>query len=393
MLNTLTLAKQLIDIESITPNDNQCQTIIIDLLKSLGFNITRLPSNGVSNFWAHWGNHGPLFAFSGHTDTVPAGPTRQWRFAPFTATEHEGELFGRGAADMKAAISAMVCAIDEFLNETKEIHFQIGMMLTSDEEGPALDGTTKIVDHLIENHIPLKWCLVGEATSLKKLGDSIKIGRRGSLHGALQLIGKQGHIAYPHLADNPIHHCFKALDALTHEHWDQGNEHFAPTSFQIYQIHADTGASNVIPGRLSAKFNFRFSPCSKAEELQQRVIHTLNTHNLEYEIDWNLSSQPFLSQPGSLLSSCQQAIQSLCQITPFANTAGGTSDGRFIARTGCEIVELGPINASIHQVNERINIDDLHQLKNIYKQVLINLNLQVKTQGSKDAILVNEVRT
>ncbi len=320
MLSPLTLSKQLINIESITPDDNDCQTVIANHLKSLGFTITNLPSNNVTNMWAEWGDRGPLFAFSGHTDTVPSGPVRQWRFPPFSATEHEGNLFGRGAADMKAAIAAMVCALQEFINETPNIEFRIGMMITSDEEGPAEDGTITIVDYLIKNNIKLDWCLIGEATSVKELGDSVKVGRRGSLHGALQLIGKQGHIAYPHLADNPIHHCFKALDALTQEEWDQGNQYFSPTSFQIYQIHADTGASNVIPGSLSAKFNFRFSPCVTADELQQRVRHTLDTHGLDYTIEWDLSSKPFLSKPGALLASCQGAIQSQRQIETFANT-------------------------------------------------------------------------
>ncbi len=374
MSTVLNLAKELINIESITPSDNGCQSLLTKLLQQLNFKVTHLPSADVSNLWAEWGTQGPVFAFCGHTDTVPAGPIRQWRFPPFTATEHDGNLYGRGAADMKAAIAAMVCAMTEFLAETEQVAFRLGMMITSDEEGEAIDGTTTIVDHLSKHNIPLKWCLVGEATAQSALGDTVKIGRRGSMHGKLQLIGKQGHIAYPTLADNPIHNCFQALDQLTQEQWDTGNEYFSPTSFQIYQIHADTGASNMIPGSLNAKFNFRYAPCSDPTNLQQRVIQTLDTHNLEYDLTWTVSSTPFLSQPGLLFQACETAIAQHCNIATTANTLGGTSDGRFVARLGCEIVELGPVNASIHQVNEHINIAELNLLKETYKQILTNIN-------------------
>ena len=391
MLDTLTLAKQLINIKSVTPMDNGCQKIISGILSSLNFEIADLQCDNVSNLWATWGKSGPLFAFSGHTDTVPAGSSRQWRSDPFTATEYDGELYGRGAADMKSAIAAMVCAIEEFIIENKKIRFKIGVMITSDEEGEALNGTRKIVEYLKNINTKPDWCLIGEATSLETLGDSVKVGRRGSLHGELHLNGKQGHIAYPQLADNPIHRCFKALDALTQTEWDKGNEHFAPTSFQIYHIHADTGASNLIPGSLSTKFNFRFSPESNAQSLREEVHQTLDTHGLDYTLNWDLSSTPFMSKPGKLLQAVKDSIRTECKISTTPNTAGGTSDGRFISQLGCEIVEVGPINASIHQVNEKISIKELYQLKDVYKAILTNINHQLQNEEAENAILAYEI--
>lgn len=367
---TLELTKKLINIESITPNDNGCQTLIENFLKPLGFSITQINSNGVSNIWAEYGKNGPLFAFSGHTDVVPPGNISKWQSSPFEATIRDEYLFGRGAADMKSALAAMLTGCKNFLAKNKNFQGRIGFLITSDEEGDARDGTKKIVDYLQNNNIKLDWCLIGEASSQEKIGDSIKIGRRGSLHGALQVFGKQGHIAYPQLADNPIHRSFKALDALTQMAWDEGDEVFTPTSFQIYNINADTGASNVIPGILTARFNFRFAPSSTAETLKAQVHQVFDEHNLEYDIQWNLMSQPFLSKPGKLVQSVKDSIKEICGIGAQANTTGGTSDGRFIAATGCEIVELGAINKSIHQVNEHIKLEDLEKLSKLYENIL-----------------------
>ena len=391
MLNPIELASELIGIESITPNDNGCQDRLNQILTTLGFECTSLPSNGVTNTWAILGNTGPIFAFSGHTDTVPAGPLRQWTSPPFEAHIRDQQLYGRGAADMKSALAAMVCATERFLSFEPKPAFRIGFMFTSDEEGEATDGTVKIVEHIMQQQLPLKWCLIGEATSSKQFGDGIKIGRRGSLHGTLHLKGKQGHIAYPALAENPIHRCFKALDALTQTQWDAGDEHFTPTSFQIYNIHADTGATNMIPGSLTAQFNFRFSPQSSFDSLKKTVTDILDSHQLNYKIDWNLSSVPFYSQPGVLVQACQHAISQHCDITTEPNTKGGTSDGRFVAQTGCEVVELGPLNHCIHQVNEHINIEDLNTLTDIYTNILNQINQH--QQGLKNGILADEVRT
>ncbi len=370
---TLVLAKQLINIQSTTPNDNGCQDIIIKQLKSLGFSIEKLPSGKVSNFWAKHGKTTPLFVFAGHTDVVPSGLKDDWKSSPFTATIRDGHVYGRGAADMKSALAAMVIGCKRFIEKYPEHEGSIAFLITSDEEGDAIDGTRKVIEYLGKQNIKMDWCLIGEAPSNDHLGDVIKIGRRGSLHGTLQVIGKQGHIAYPQQADNPIHRCFKALDALTHTEWDQGNEHFTPTSFQIYNIQADTGASNVIPGSLTAKFNFRYSPSSTAEDLQQRVHQVFDDHELNYNIQWHVSSKPFLSQNGKLTEATKATIKKICQIDTDANTTGGTSDGRFIAPTGTEVIELGPSSKSIHQVDENMNIKDLETLTDLYEGILEHL--------------------
>lgn len=370
---TLTLAKQLINIHSVTPEDNGCQTVLTDRLKKLGFKIENISKNGVSNFWAHHGKGAPLFVFSGHTDVVPPGPEDKWTSPPFTATVRDGYLYGRGAADMKSSLAAMITSVERFLKKHPKHKGSIGFIITSDEEGPAIDGTAKVMEHLQSKNIKIDWCLVGEATSAETVGDAIKIGRRGSLHGQLEVIGKQGHIAYPQQADNPIHRSFKALDALTQMEWDQGNEFFNPTTFQIYNIDADTGATNIIPGTLKAKFNFRFSPTSTAEDLQQRVHKVFDDHQLNYKIHWNLSSEPFLSKPSDLTKATKETIKTICSIDTHANTTGGTSDGRFIAPTGTEVVELGPSSQSIHQVDENIKIDDLDTLSQLYEGILERL--------------------
>ncbi len=367
---TLQLAEALINRASITPNDNGCQDIILDYLKPLGFSFERINSNGVSNVWARFGDKQPLIVFCGHTDVVPPGNERKWRNNPFTASIEDGYLYGRGAADMKGALAAMVIGCKRFISEHPNFDGSIGFMITSDEEGDATDGTKKIVEYIKDNQIHIDGCLIGEASSNEQLGDGIKVGRRGSLHGELQVIGKQGHIAYPQLADNPIHRSFKALDHLTHTEWDQGNEFFTPTSLQVYTINADTGASNVIPGSLTARFNFRFSPASTAEQLKERVHKVFDDHELKYKIHWNLMSEPFLSPRGKLVAATTDAIQSLCKIETNPNTTGGTSDGRFIAQLGCEIVELGVVNKCIHQVNEHVKIADLEQLTSLYQDIL-----------------------
>ncbi|MBS0350655.1 MAG: succinyl-diaminopimelate desuccinylase [Proteobacteria bacterium] len=369
----LQLATDLINCQSVTPDDAGCQALLIEELTGMGFAIERLASGPVSNFWARKGTAGPLLVFSGHTDVVPPGPIEKWHSAPFQASVREGNLYGRGASDMKGALAAMVIACRYFLNENPQFSGSIGFMITSDEEGDAKDGTIKIVQHFLKNDIKPDWCLVGEASSQLELGDGIKVGRRGSLHGFLQVIGKQGHIAYPHLAENPIHRSFKALDDLTHVTWDNGNEFFTPTTFQIYNIQADTGASNIIPGTLTARFNFRYSTASSADQLKQKVHKILDDHDLKYKIEWNLTGEPFFSPPKRLAAACTRAVQNVCQREPDANTTGGTSDGRFIATLGCEIVELGPPSKTIHQINEHIRLNDLTNLVMIYKNVLEQL--------------------
>ena len=372
-MDTLQLAKELINIESITPNDNGCQALIKRELQALDFTVINLDSGPVKNLWAQRGNEGPILGFSGHTDTVPPGPAEKWHTPAFEANVREGNLYGRGAADMKGALAAMLIATKHFVEQNPNHKGTIGFLITSDEEGDATDGTVKIVEYLQKNNIHLDWCLIGEASSNQELGDAIKIGRRGSLHGMLTVIGKQGHIAYPQLADNPIHRSFKALDMLTQTQWDEGNEHFTPTSFQVYNIQADTGATNVIPGSLNARFNFRYAPSSTAEQLQTRVHKVFDDHELNYKIDWHLSSKPFLSEPGPLTQATIDTIQEVCQLATHPNTTGGTSDGRFIAPTGTEVVELGVVSKCIHQVNEHVSVEDLDKLTSLYTGVLQKL--------------------
>ncbi|OGT33966.1 MAG: succinyl-diaminopimelate desuccinylase [Gammaproteobacteria bacterium RIFCSPHIGHO2_02_FULL_39_13] len=370
MSQTLTLAKQLINIPSITPHDHGCQKIIMDRLRNMHFEIIDLTSNGVSNFFAVRGRGEKLFAFSGHTDVVPPGNVKEWNSPPFEAHIRDGKLFGRGAADMKSALAAMIVATERFISTHPNHAGKIGFLVTSDEEGSGIDGTIKIVEYLQKNKIKLDYCLIGEASSNKKLGDVIKIGRRGSLHGELTVHGKQGHIAYPQLAINPIHRSFQALDHLTKIEWDQATDLFSPTSFQIYNINADTGANNIIPGSLTARFNFRYSPASTAESLQKKVENVFTEHQLEYDIRWNHSSKPFYSKPGALTKACQESILHLCNVTTEQNTTGGTSDGRFIAATDAEIVELGLRNESIHHIDENTNLADLEKLTDLYEEIL-----------------------
>lgn len=372
MSDTLDLAKQLIEQASVTPDDKQCQVLLAERLKALGFEIEHMPFGDVKNLWARYGTEGPLFVFAGHTDVVPTGPVEQWKHDPFTATVEGDILYGRGAADMKSSIAAMVCALEDFLpnNQPKG---SIAFLITSDEEGPAVDGTVKVIETLENRDEKIDWCLVGEPSSTDKVGDVIKNGRRGSLGATLVVHGQQGHIAYPHLAENPIHKFAPALNDLVSEQWDQGNDFFPPTSFQVSNINAGTGATNVIPGDLEIVFNLRFSTEITHTEIQSRIEAILDKHGLDYDLDWNLSGLPFLTASGDLVDAAQAAIKTICGIDTELSTAGGTSDGRFIAPTGAQVLELGPVNESIHKIDENVSISDLDKLTEIYGEILKKL--------------------
>ena len=373
MTATLDLAKQLISIPSITPDDLGCQKIIAERLSNIGFKIEDLRFGEVDNLWARFGTQSPLFVFAGHTDVVPTGPVEHWSSDPFTPTISDDVMTARGTADMKSSIAAMVCACEQLLADKKEIDGSIAFLITSDEEGPAIDGTIKVVEYLKDNNEKIDWCLVGEPSSTETIGDVIKNGRRGSVSGDLTVHGVQGHIAYPHLADNPIHLFAGALQDLCDEVWDNGNDHFPPTSFQISNINAGTGASNVIPGDLNVQFNLRFSTEITDHQIRQRIENILDKHGFEYTLNWSLSGQPFLTADGKLVDAAKQAIKSVCGIDTELSTAGGTSDGRFIAPTGAQVVELGPVNESIHKIDENINIKDLEQLTEVYLDILKRL--------------------
>lgn len=374
--DTLALAKQLIAIPSVTPDDKGCQKIIAQRLQTIGFNIENMRFGDVDNLWARIGTEAPLFVFAGHTDVVPTGPVEQWHSPPFVPTIQNNIMTGRGTADMKSSIASMVCACENFLSEHPDFSGSIGFLITSDEEGPAIDGTVRVIETLQQRNEKIDMCLVGEPSSTRQVGDVIKNGRRGSISGTLTIHGKQGHIAYPQLADNPVHASAGALAELTSETWDSGNDFFPPTSFQISNIHAGTGATNVIPGDLEILFNLRFSTEITDSEIKQRVEAILNKHALNYTLEWTLSGQPFLTAEGDLVAAAQQAIKSVCNIETELSTAGGTSDGRFIAPTGAQVVELGPVNASIHQIDENIDINQLETLTSIYRQILENLLLK-----------------
>lgn len=371
---TLALAKQLIERPSVTPDDQGCQQLIAERLHAVGFQCEHLRFGDVDNLWAICGSAGPLFCFAGHTDVVPTGPEQNWSSPPFTPTERDGMLFGRGAADMKGSLAAMVVATERFFEANPESRIRVAFLITSDEEGDAVNGTRKVVDWLQENEQQITWCLVGEPSSTQRLGDVVKIGRRGSLNGRLTIRGQQGHIAYPHLADNPISRAVPALDELLSIDWDPGNEHFPATSLQISNINAGTGATNVIPGELELVFNFRFSTETSAEQLQSSVEAVLERHQLDYELDWQLSGNPFLTGKGALIDATCGAIEQHRGHFPELSTSGGTSDGRFIAPTGAEVIELGPVNATIHQVNESVSCDALETLSAIYESILVRLN-------------------
>ena len=373
MSNTLELAKSLISKPSITPDDHGCQAIMIDRLNKIGFEIHPLKFGDVDNFWAVHGDSGPLFAFAGHTDVVPAGDENAWNTKPFEPTIKDGYLYGRGAADMKGGLASMVTATEKFIKENPNHKGRIAFLITSDEEGVAVNGTVKVMDYLKANEQKIDYCLLGEPSSTSSTGDVIKNGRRGSLNGVLKVNGKQGHVAYPHLAKNPIHLVSPALDDLCNQEWDNGNDYFPATSFQISNMHSGDGVTNVIPGDAQVKFNFRYSTETNKENLQKKVHEILDFHNLDYSIEWSHSGYPFLTPKGALVSACVEAIKKTKGIDTELSTSGGTSDGRFIAQEGTQVVELGPVNATIHQINESVLVQDLDDLSEIYYQVLRNI--------------------
>ena len=375
MSDTLELAKNLIARASVTPEDAGCQEAMIHRLEPLGFQVERLRFDDVDNFWARRGSQGPVLAFAGHTDVVPTGPLDAWESDPFQPELRDGMLYGRGAADMKGSLAAMVTACERFVAAHPDHKGSIAFLITSDEEGPSINGTIKVVEHLEARGEKITWCLVGEPSSNHQVGDVIKNGRRGSLNGKLKIRGRQGHVAYPHLADNPIHRVAPALADLCREQWDMGNEFFPPTTFQISNIHSGTGAENVIPGTVDIQFNFRFSTETTVEKLQARVTAILDTHDLQYELDWRLSGHPFLTARGELVAASIAAIKKITHRDTELSTSGGTSDGRFIAPTGAQVVELGPLNATIHQVNECVSAADLDTLSDIYEHILAQLLL------------------
>jgi succinyl-diaminopimelate desuccinylase len=389
MSRTLQLTEQLIARASLTPQDQGCQDVMAARLKPLGFDCETMVSGPdsfqVTNLWALRRSshaHARTLVWAGHTDVVPTGPMERWGSDPFTPTHRDGRLFGRGASDMKTSLAAMVVATEDFLTSHPDTHLNIGFLITSDEEGPALDGTVVVCEQLRQRQQGLDWCIVGEPTSVKATGDMIKNGRRGTLSGKLVVQGIQGHIAYPQLARNPIHQWAPALAELVAMKWDDGNAFFPPTSWQVSNIHAGTGASNVIPGELVVDFNFRFCTESSVESLQQRLTQVLERHGLTYQLQWTLGGQPFLTQPGELSQAVQAAILAHTGLQTELSTTGGTSDGRFIAQFCPQVIELGPPNATIHQVNENIRIEDIEPLKNIYQGVLERLDHLVATQTS-----------
>lgn len=373
MSRLLDLAQALIRCPSVTPTDAGCQELLIGRLESCGFHIERLPFGEVSNFWARRGKAPPLFCFAGHTDVVPTGPLAQWDSPPFEAAVRNGHLYGRGAADMKGSLAAMIRATETFIAAHPEHRGSIGFLITSDEEGAAVDGTLRVVEWLRARGEQIDYCLVGEPTSAEHLGDTIKNGRRGSLTGWLTVLGKQGHVAYPHLARNPLHAFAPTLARLCAEQWDGGNAFFPPTSFQIANLSMGTGADNVIPGELAAQFNFRFSTELDADRIDRRVRRILDEGGFDYQLRWRLSGNPFLTPVGALVSATQTAVAAVTGRTPVLSTAGGTSDGRFIAPTGAQVLELGPSTATIHQINEQVAVEELEQLARIYQGLLERL--------------------
>ena len=373
MTKTLDLAKALIKKASITPNDMGCQELMIGCIKPLGFNVELMNYGNVQNFYARKGNTAPLIVFAGHTDVVPPGPIDQWKFDPFSPSEEEGLLYGRGSADMKSSLAAFIVAIQEFTNEYPNHNGSIGLLITADEEGIATDGTVKVVEALKARNEKIDYCVVGEPTSSMRFGDTVKNGRRGSLSAKLIVKGIQGHIAYPELIRNPIHEVAPVIDALVNTVWDEGNEYFPKTSWQISNINGGTGATNVVPGEVEILFNFRYSTSNTADTLKKRVESILEKHSLDYEISWNHSGNPYLTEKGMLVDKISDAIESVVSIKPSISTTGGTSDVRFISTVCDQVVEFGPINASIHKINEHVNIGDIELLKDIYKKTLKNI--------------------
>ncbi|WP_158119911.1 succinyl-diaminopimelate desuccinylase [Vibrio metoecus] len=369
----LALAKDLISRQSVTPADAGCQDVMIARLKALGFEIESMVFEDTTNFWARRGTQSPLFVFAGHTDVVPAGPLAQWHTPPFEPTVIDDFLHGRGAADMKGSLACMIVAVERFLAEHPDHQGSIGFLITSDEEGPFINGTVRVVETLMARNEMIDMCIVGEPSSTLAVGDVVKNGRRGSITGDLKIKGTQGHVAYPHLANNPVHQALPALAELAATSWDEGNAFFPPTSFQIPNLQAGTGASNVIPGEFDVQFNFRFSTELTDEEIKRRVHSVLDAHGLDYDLKWTLSGQPFLTDAGELLATVVAAVEEVNHQAPALLTTGGTSDGRFIAQMGAQVVELGPVNATIHKVNECVRITDLEKLTDMYQKTLNHL--------------------
>ncbi len=373
MSPTLEFASALIARPSVTPDDQGCQLLLAARLEPLGFVIEHLRFGDVDNLWARRGSRKPSFVFAGHTDVVPPGPLDKWTSAPFDPVIRDGYLYGRGAADMKGSIAAMVTACERFIAEHADHQGSIAFLITSDEEGPSVNGTIKVIEVLQSRGEQIDWCLVGEPSSKDQVGDTIKNGRRGSLNGVLEIIGKQGHVAYPQLADNPIHRAAPALAELCTVEWDAGNDFFPPTSFQISNVRAGSGTENVIPGSLQVMFNLRFSTESTADSIRTRVEEILTRHGLDYVITWKVSGEPFLTPVGELVDAARAAIKSSVGIETVVSTSGGTSDGRFIAPTGAQVVELGPLNDTIHKINECVHAEELDKLSVIYEEILKHL--------------------
>ncbi|MBV1877262.1 MAG: succinyl-diaminopimelate desuccinylase [Pseudomonadales bacterium] len=370
---TLELTENLIRLTSISPADAGCQKIIGDQLRAMQFTVEDMPFGDVTNLWACHGEGAPYFVFAGHTDVVPPGPLSEWHTPPFEPSRINGALHGRGAADMKGSLAAMLTATERFLADHPDHSGTLAFLITSDEEADAINGTKKVIETLKARNIELDWCLIGEPTSSQQLGDVVKTGRRGSLHCNLKIRGIQGHVAYPQDASNPIHMAMPALTELTNTQWDAGNDFFPPTSMQISNIHSGTGVTNIIPGDMELLLNFRFSTESTEQSLKQRLEAVLDKYQLNYDIIWTLSGNPFLTVGGELIPAVEQAVQKILAIKPELSTSGGTSDGRFIAPTGTQVVELGPCNATIHKLNEHVLIDDLYNLTRVYRQILDQL--------------------
>jgi succinyl-diaminopimelate desuccinylase len=377
-IDTLELAKQLIARRSVTPDDAGCLDLLSGHLEALGFRCERTHSNGVDNLWARRGTQAPLVCLAGHTDVVPTGPLDHWESDPFTPTIRDGALYGRGAADMKSSLAAFVDAIARFVARNPDHPGSIAVLFTSDEEGPATDGTVRVVETLAQRGERPDYCIVGEPTSVNRVGDMIKNGRRGSLSGVLTVKGVQGHVAYPHLAKNPVHEVAAAIAEMAKTEWDRGNEYFPPTTWQISNFHAGTGANNVIPGSAEVTFNFRFSTASTTESLETRVHNILDRHGVPYDLEWRYDGRPYLTKKGDLVAAVARAIKQVTGIETELSTTGGTSDGRFIADICPQVVECGPVNATIHKINERIGLEELEHLPRIYEQILVNLLIERK---------------
>jgi succinyl-diaminopimelate desuccinylase len=373
MSQALELTENLLARRSVTPADEGCQQVMTERLAAAGFVIERLPYGNVENFWGRRGRGGPVLCFAGHTDVVPTGPLEEWLSDPFVPAIRDGMLYGRGAADMKSGLAAMVTATEEFVHAHPSHHGSIAFLITSDEEGPSVDGTRRVAQTLRERGERIDWCVVGEPSSEVSIGDTIKVGRRGSLSGRLIVHGVQGHVAYPQFAENPVHKLAPALAELTGREWDQGTEHFQPTTFQVSNLNAGTGAPNVIPGELKARFNLRYSPVQTLEQLKASVEAILRRHGVRYRLEWYLSGEPFYTRPGPLSRAVGSAVAEVAGAQPKLSTGGGTSDGRFIAPLGAQVVELGVVNASIHKVNECVRVADIDALQRMYFNVLRNL--------------------